>query len=296
MKNSVDVKMSADCLDVSYQNPNVKVFVLVSGDVDFLHVAESLRRRGLMVVVIGVQGSTSSRLSDGVDARKYYDEAPTPPVPVGSADLGPVFDVMRRVLEAQRAAKEYPVDFARFKPLLKATLGDFDEATYGATKFKQIVVAAQRAGVLRIMTQNLVNMAILPEDEPSEEPLPTSMNEAVGERESVVTTPEILTELVCTYVELALANSFPYIASGKIQQYARFRGKAGGELPPGLTHAPDLEGIGNSMMGKHVASAIKAGAFKKVPVTREDGTSCVTIHLDDEHPAVRKVLNRPVES
>ncbi|MES4793166.1 MAG: hypothetical protein C4321_09490, partial [Chloroflexota bacterium] len=72
-RNSVDVKMSTDCLEVSYTNRHIRWFVIVSGDADFIHVTNSLRSRGNRVVVIGVSGSTSNRISDSVDELLYYD-------------------------------------------------------------------------------------------------------------------------------------------------------------------------------------------------------------------------------
>ncbi len=300
IKNSVDVKMSADCLDVSYQNPNVKVFVLVSGDVDFLHVAESLRRRGLQVVVIGVRGSTSSRLGDGVDARKFYDDAPAIPsaAPVATIDMAPVFEAMRNVLRGQREAGDYPVNFANFKPLLKAAMPNgFEETAYGATKFKQVVMAAQKAGVVRIVTQNLINWAVLPEDGPA----PVSLEEPdtpanPSPAHEIVTTDEILTELVCTYVELALKN-LPFISMGRVQQFALMRGrKAAEDMTDGFSHSAALEGITKGAMGKHIANAIKEGVFEKIQKTSDDGSATVAaLHLGSDHPIVQEVLNRPAK-
>ena len=74
IKNSVDIKMSLDCLEVSFTHPQVKTFVLVAGDADFLHVAAALHRRGGHVVMIGVSGSTSGRLESVVDEIIFYDE------------------------------------------------------------------------------------------------------------------------------------------------------------------------------------------------------------------------------
>ncbi len=74
IKNSVDVRMSLDCLEVSFTDPHVRTFVLVAGDADFLHVAAALRRRGAQVVMIGVSGSTSSRLEGVVNEVIFYDE------------------------------------------------------------------------------------------------------------------------------------------------------------------------------------------------------------------------------
>lgn len=74
IKNSVDVRMSLDCLEVSFTDHQVETFVLVAGDADFLHVAAALRRRGKYVVMVGVSGSTSGRLRSLVDEMVFYDQ------------------------------------------------------------------------------------------------------------------------------------------------------------------------------------------------------------------------------
>ena len=58
IKNSVDVKMTADCIECAHSYPNINTFVLVSGDSDFLHVVNALRTMGKRVVIIGVSWST----------------------------------------------------------------------------------------------------------------------------------------------------------------------------------------------------------------------------------------------
>ena len=73
IKNSVDVRMSLDCLEVSFTHPHLQTFVLVAGDADFLHVVGALRRRGFRVIMIGVSGCTSQRLGAVVDELLFYD-------------------------------------------------------------------------------------------------------------------------------------------------------------------------------------------------------------------------------
>ena len=53
VKNSVDVKMTADCIEIAHSYPNIGTYVLVSGDSDFIHVVNALRTMGKHVIVIG---------------------------------------------------------------------------------------------------------------------------------------------------------------------------------------------------------------------------------------------------
>lgn len=73
IKNSVDVKLAADCIEASHQFPNIKTYVIVSGDHGFLHVVNTLRPRGKRVVIIGVSWTTAAQLTEQADVVLYYD-------------------------------------------------------------------------------------------------------------------------------------------------------------------------------------------------------------------------------
>lgn len=73
IKNSVDVKLAADCIEASHTLPSVRTYVIVSGDHGFLHVVNTLRPHGKKVVVIGVSWTTSAQLTDQADVVLYYD-------------------------------------------------------------------------------------------------------------------------------------------------------------------------------------------------------------------------------
>jgi uncharacterized LabA/DUF88 family protein len=73
VKDSVDVKLTADCIEASHQYPNIGTFVIVSGDHGFLHVVNTLRPRGKQVVIVGVSWSTARQLTEPADVVLYYD-------------------------------------------------------------------------------------------------------------------------------------------------------------------------------------------------------------------------------
>ena len=89
VKNSVDVKMTADCIECAHSYPNINTFVLVSGDSDFIHVVNTLRTMGKHVVIIGVSWATSRRLADQVDGLILYDQDVDPVVPVVPVEPAP---------------------------------------------------------------------------------------------------------------------------------------------------------------------------------------------------------------
>jgi len=215
IKNSVDVKMSMDCMEISFTNPHIKTFVLVTGDADFLHVANSLRRLGNRVIMIGVSGSTASRINATIDELVYYDRdidasprdlepsqmpaapdpemppepelpflavpepqrPPMPPVPLDAA-----IDALVRLVREQREREEgrnYPPLISWLGLQVRERLPSFAHQGYGFDRFKDFVAHAETQGLLRIETRNLVDAVWLPEDGPiAPEPAPETPKEA----------------------------------------------------------------------------------------------------------------------
>ncbi|RYG21630.1 NYN domain-containing protein [bacterium] len=173
VKNSVDVKMSADCLEFTHLCPNIRTYVLASCDADFLHVAQSLRRRGLNVVVLGKTQAVSSRLVAASDGAVFYDASS---VAVGTAEsekskgakcsykLKTVDKALREILTKleQEGKKGYPQALGGLKSLLKARLPRFDEGEYGPGKFGDFVREREKAGVLTIVRKGDSDHAMLP--------------------------------------------------------------------------------------------------------------------------------------
>lgn len=73
IKNSVDVKLAADCVEASHTYPNIGTYIIVSGDHGFLHLVNTLRPHGKRVVVVGVSWTTAAQLVEQADQVLYYD-------------------------------------------------------------------------------------------------------------------------------------------------------------------------------------------------------------------------------
>src|SRR5438270_7857046 len=73
VKNSADVKLAVDCIDLLNTAPHLKIFFLASGDADLLHLVNFLRARGKRVVVIAVSHTLSAMLADNLDELLIYD-------------------------------------------------------------------------------------------------------------------------------------------------------------------------------------------------------------------------------
>jgi uncharacterized protein (TIGR00288 family) len=73
-KNSADIRMVVDALDLCYTKAHVDTFVIISGDSDFSPLVSKLRENNKYVIGIGVKDSTSDLLSDSCDEFIYYDD------------------------------------------------------------------------------------------------------------------------------------------------------------------------------------------------------------------------------
>ena len=73
-KNSADIRMVVDALDLCYTKPHVDSFVIISGDSDFSPLVSKLRENNKGVIGVGVKNSTSDLLIANCDEFIYYDD------------------------------------------------------------------------------------------------------------------------------------------------------------------------------------------------------------------------------
>ena len=184
IKNSVDVKMTADCIECAHSYPNISIYVLVSGDSDFIHVINTLRTMGKQVIIIGVSWATSRRLSGQVDGLILYDadiDPITPPEPVPSGngrgtprttsssrlELSEVIRAIEDIVREERRAGGTPL-LTSIKQRLMRRFTGFDEKMVGFSGFKKLMVRVAQEGNIKLVTAGLVDWATMA-DEPSPE-------------------------------------------------------------------------------------------------------------------------------
>src|SRR5678810_773638 len=73
-KNSADIRMVVDALDLCYTKAHVDTFVIVSGDSDFSPLVSKLRENAKTVIGVGVKNSSSDLLINNCDEFIYYDD------------------------------------------------------------------------------------------------------------------------------------------------------------------------------------------------------------------------------
>ncbi len=73
-KNSADIRMVVDALDLCYTKEHIDTFVIISGDSDFSPLVSKLRENAKTVIGVGVKNSTSDLLMNNCDEFIYYDD------------------------------------------------------------------------------------------------------------------------------------------------------------------------------------------------------------------------------
>jgi len=182
IKNSVDVKMTADCIEIAHSYPNIGTYVLVSGDSDFIHVVNALRTMGKHVVVIGISWSTSRRLADQVDTLVLYDVDVDPPAPTEAAapstapaaepvpdrtsadNLDDMVRAIEEIIRDERKAGGNPL-LTSIKQRLVRRYPEFDEKKLGYSGFKRLMARVAQNGNVRLITAGLVDWAIMADED-----------------------------------------------------------------------------------------------------------------------------------
>ena len=73
-KNSADIRMVVDALDLCYTKAHIDTFVILSGDSDFSPLVSKLRENNKVVIGVGVKKSTSDLLTANCDEFLFYDD------------------------------------------------------------------------------------------------------------------------------------------------------------------------------------------------------------------------------
>lgn len=73
-KNSADIRMVVDALDLCYTKDHIDTFVIISGDSDFSPLVSKLRENAKLVIGVGVRNSTSDLLMNNCDEFLFYDD------------------------------------------------------------------------------------------------------------------------------------------------------------------------------------------------------------------------------
>jgi len=171
-KNSADIRMVVDALDLCYTKAHVDTFVIISGDSDFSPLVSKLRENNKLVIGIGVKNSTSDLLTASCDEFIYYDDlvresekkgkakhrrtstkARAKAAPEGEDVLKQEgIDLVMATLEGlfKERGEEEKVWGSMVKQTLKRRHPGFSEGYHGFRSFGQLLEEAQARGLLEL--------------------------------------------------------------------------------------------------------------------------------------------------
>jgi uncharacterized LabA/DUF88 family protein len=174
-KNSADIRLVVDALDLCYTKAHVNTFVIISGDSDFSPLVSKLRENAKQVIGVGVKQSTSDLLVANCDEFIFYDDlvresrrtaAKRDARETPAAKRSPDEEVRRKEKYESRKTEAIEMAVATFdalvsergdsgkiwasmlKEAIKRRKPDFSESYYGFRTFGNLLEEAQTRGLL----------------------------------------------------------------------------------------------------------------------------------------------------
>jgi uncharacterized protein (TIGR00288 family) len=167
-KNSADIRMVVDALDLCYTKSHVDTFVIISGDSDFSPLVSKLRENAKDVIGVGVKNSSSDLLIANCDEFIYYDDlvredeakrraqrkrregqkgtAAAKEAPAGEERKEEAFDLVIETLQALIAERGEGERIwgSMVKQALKRRKPGFNESYYGFRAFSDLLEEAEK--------------------------------------------------------------------------------------------------------------------------------------------------------
>jgi uncharacterized protein (TIGR00288 family) len=177
-KNSADIRMVVDALDLCYTKGHVDTFVILSGDSDFSPLVSKLRENAKTVIGVGVKNSTSDLFLNNCDEFIYYDDlvrkehsrrrrpgggnagtrtanAPADsaaPAENKAADPADALDLVVETLDAvtEERGENEQIWGSMIKQAIKRRHPGFNERFYGFRSFNDLLADAEKRGLLTL--------------------------------------------------------------------------------------------------------------------------------------------------
>jgi len=159
-----------DTMKILYTYGNIEVYVLVTGDRDFIPLVNAIRQHGKKVIVIGIAEAASSHLAQSADEFFFYHQLSEDIRKKAEKPEDP-YDALVQAVRVARERGNMPT-FATLKLLMVESMGDFDQTKYKDsqgrpfTKFKDFAREAARRGLVQIFSSGTANEVFLPDEDP----------------------------------------------------------------------------------------------------------------------------------
>jgi len=157
-KNSADIHMVVDALDLCYSKNHIDTFALLSGDSDFSPLVSKLKENDKRVIGVGVKKSTSDLLIAGCDEFIYYDDLVRAAKPKAAGTAGrkkpkskkdEAVDFFMEIVESME--QDYDTLWGSMvKQTLRRVHPGFNEGYYGYRSFSDLMKDVERRGLINV--------------------------------------------------------------------------------------------------------------------------------------------------
>ena len=154
-KNSADIRLVVDAMDMSFQKEHINCFVVCSGDSDFSPLVSKLKENNKYVIGLGVKNSTSELLIENCDEFIFYEDlvrVQQRPMPVLAGalpeKLQDCFNLLVDSVSALQRENKEVLWGSMVKETMKRKRPSFNETYYGFRSFSHLLEDAQRRGIV----------------------------------------------------------------------------------------------------------------------------------------------------
>jgi uncharacterized protein (TIGR00288 family) len=154
-KNSADIRLVVDALEMGYSKAHIDTFVIVSGDSDFLPLASKLKENGKTVLGVGLKESTSDLFAANCDEFIFYDDiGVSKEVPKIRDDVArkqrPAYKLLFETMDALQRENTEKLHSSLIKDTIRRKLPQFSERSYGFRSFSALLEDAASKGYISI--------------------------------------------------------------------------------------------------------------------------------------------------
>src|SRR5881398_596110 len=145
-KNSADIRMAVDAMDMSYSKEHIDVFVVASGDSDFSPLVSKLKENDKFVIGVGVKNSSSDLLIDNCDEFIFYEDL------VRGVQKAPAvaFKLLIDSIKALMRENKEILWGSMVKQTMQRKKPTFNEEYYGYNTFSDLLEDAQNNNIIKI--------------------------------------------------------------------------------------------------------------------------------------------------
>ncbi|MCS6863264.1 MAG: NYN domain-containing protein [Abditibacteriales bacterium] len=155
-KNSADIRLVVDAMDLCYSKEHIDTFVIVSGDSDFSPLVSKLKENGKRVIGLSMKASTSDLLANNCDEFIFYEDLEAASsIPSALSRNIPkekreVFELLIETIIGLQRENNETLWSSLVKDTMKRKKPSFSESAYGYRSFSDLLEDAERHGLIEL--------------------------------------------------------------------------------------------------------------------------------------------------